>query len=336
MIHTLLLIACTSTPDPSTEDTGGPSTTPETIPSPNTTISGPADAGFGAALAFSTGGVLWIGAPHGDPPTLYLHTEADGLSTALTGTGRLGSALAADPSSTDIVVGAPLADSFAGEARDATGTILATGGQSAGLAVGWTDGWIVADATGWQSATDRATTQARPSALAGLLQDDTWLIGVGMAHSTDMLQVNKTTLPAPRTNSEAGYALASGDFDGDGEAEWAVGAPVAGEVYIVSADATTIEQTLTGTGRFGAALAAADVDGDGITDLMVGAPMEGREAEGAAHLFTRGNLTSAETIWTGSAPGAQLGFAVAARTGEVAWSAPGAAGQPGVVTRSPR
>ncbi|MCC6624836.1 MAG: FG-GAP repeat protein [Deltaproteobacteria bacterium] len=81
-----------------------------------------------------------------------------------------------------------------------------------------------------------------------------------------------------------GAALASGDFDGDGVADVAIGMPgrsgqrgavVAwlgtGVTRVLSQDDTS--WTIAGPDdRFGAALAAADFDADGLVDLAVGAP----------------------------------------------------------------
>lgn len=87
-------------------------------------------------------------------------------------------------------------------------------------------------------------------------------------------------------------AVAAGDFNGDGIADLALGAPADGSgrpgaVYVVFGRAgglpCPLDLTAPGVlridgsaadGQFGAALAAADVNGDGLTDLLIGAPGE--------------------------------------------------------------
>ena len=92
-----------------------------------------------------------------------------------------------------------------------------------------------------------------------------------------------------------GYALAAGDFDGDGVGDLAIGAPgvevtgnADGEVTIVTGEvlgearARVLRHGLEGIPgtetehdlQFGQALAAGDFDGDGHADLAVGAPLE--------------------------------------------------------------
>jgi FG-GAP repeat len=98
-----------------------------------------------------------------------------------------------------------------------------------------------------------------------------------------------------------GAALAAGDFNNDGFADLAVGAPgeavgaadVAGAVSVLYGSATGLATTggqlftqVAGTveagDQFGSALAAGDFDNDGFADLAVGAPFEDVGATDAA------------------------------------------------------
>jgi hypothetical protein len=110
-----------------------------------------------------------------------------------------------------------------------------------------------------------------------------------------------------------GTALAAGDFDADGRADLAVGAPGeslssqadAGLVNVLygsgsglqaaapnddkwSQDSTDLEDVVEAADRFGAALSAADFNNDGVIDLAVGAPgenVQGSQGAGAVNVL---------------------------------------------------
>jgi hypothetical protein len=127
------------------------------------------------------------------------------------------------------------------------------------------------------------------------------------------------------TDDVFGWALAAGDFDGDGYADLAIGAP--GEDY-VGKDNVGVVHLVFGSGggldvtgdqfwhqdidgtqnaaedgdRFGQVLTVGDFDGDGHDDLAVGIPYEDNGTivdAGAVHAFygTDGGLTTVGNWW---------------------------------------
>lgn len=109
------------------------------------------------------------------------------------------------------------------------------------------------------------------------------------------------------TPSRLGTSLVVGDFNGDGTADLAMGAPETdagagldqGAVYVFfggssfqSANASQADAVFTGAAGddlFGTSLTALDYDGDGIDDLVVGAPQI-EAGNGTVYLF-RGSAT---------------------------------------------
>lgn len=132
-------------------------------------------------------------------------------------------------------------------------------------------------------------------------------------------------LDACETDDVFGWSLAAGDFDRDGYADLAIGAP--GEDYDGKDDVGAVNvvygssggltvtgdqfwhQDISGTAnaaeagdRFGRVLAAADFDGDRHDDLAVGIPYEDNGTTldtGAVHVFygANGGLATAGNFW---------------------------------------
>jgi hypothetical protein len=126
------------------------------------------------------------------------------------------------------------------------------------------------------------------------------------------------TITGGAANGYFGQTLAAGDFDADGDADLAVGAPgyssSTGRAYLFYNDgaypssAASADVAITGeaaSDQFGYALAAGDFDNDGDTDLAVGAPGYS-SSTGRAYLFYNdGSIptaaSSADVIITGVA-----------------------------------
>jgi hypothetical protein len=128
-----------------------------------------------------------------------------------------------------------------------------------------------------------------------------------------------------RGGGRAGSALAAvGDFDGDGYADFAVGAPAsgtgeAGRVLLLRGGIptdVTVDAVFEGTPGegFGASVAGAgDVNGDGYADILVGAPGDAAGSDGRARVFFGGPGldTTPDLELAGTHPGERFGWSVA-------------------------
>jgi hypothetical protein len=104
-------------------------------------------------------------------------------------------------------------------------------------------------------------------------------------------------LGQPLDDSQFGYSLATGDFDGNGDDDLAIGVPYdtvngtfeAGSINVIygfsnglqafgnerwTQDSSQVAGSVTTDAHFGLAIGAGDFNGDGRSDLMVGAPSE--------------------------------------------------------------
>ena len=99
-----------------------------------------------------------------------------------------------------------------------------------------------------------------------------------------------------------GAALASGDFNGDGYSDVAVGAPIEGNVYVYQGGpgglSASADWTFFGSTYFGGTLTTGDVNGDGYSDLIVGTVFGGG---GVLHVF-HGGGSGLEALYSTEIP----------------------------------
>jgi len=128
------------------------------------------------------------------------------------------------------------------------------------------------------------------------------LSGANLPEQGQLHDAATYTLQIGENNDWMGWSIATGDLDGDGQADLAVGAPgvseATGAVYIWSgqqlndSDLDTPIVTLNGVGeggRFGWSTHIADINGDGNSDLLIGAPYENPTGESEA--FNAGRIS---------------------------------------------
>lgn len=135
-----------------------------------------------------------------------------------------------------------------------------------------------------------------------LYSASTGLLSVG----SEFWHQDTTYVPdGPESGDRFGFALAAGDFDGNGCADLAVGVPYEGIGLVAEAGAVNVlygttsglsaalpqfwhQDIWTGTAgaeendRFGLVLAGGDFDGDGYDDLAIGVPYEDVDTKGDA------------------------------------------------------
>jgi len=349
MIPTLTLLTLVACQPNGTDDTSlGPQDTVETGAPLEPAWEGErAGEGFGTALTWRGDG-LWIGAPHGVPGRVYV-LEGDALSIHLEGTGDdlLGFSLVTTSEDT-VLIGRPWADERAGAIWDEDGEIVLAGSSSDArlggyLAASETD-LFATTATGWASGVNAFDAAARvPDAI-------TTVGGIpvlGFAWGDAALQTEERSWGrGDDTQSELGYSLASGDWDGDGTQDLAVGAPGTQRVVLlfgsseswpeVLSEALTIEGD---SARFGHALATAAGSGDNADELWIGDP----EADGGLGAVWRlsspvdpSAVPTAEQVFLGTIAAAGFGASLALSDSHVAVAAVGQGESTGSVSRFSR
>lgn len=301
------------------DDTGTPTGSDAMVYGPKV------DSGFGGVVLVA-GSRVWASAPHGTSGAVFQIVDGS-LSKVASGPGRLGSSLAMGPDG--LWIGAPLRDDGMGAVLDLSGTVVVPGTGSTGLAMASGEPVLIAHGSGHSlggGALQSAT--GRPSAVAQI----EGAVGIAMATGETALAIDGHTLARPAPADAAGFSLTTGDLDGDGEAEWILGAPGSDTVHIVDPGTLEIRHSLTSKiGSFGAALCAADFDGDGKDELLVGAPSA--ELTRGVVIAYASVLAGADPIntWTGDAVGDRLGTAVDCSPQVAALGAPGGADSTGQV-----
>ncbi len=119
-----------------------------------------------------------------------------------------------------------------------------------------------------------------------------------------------------------GASLASGDFDGDGSADLAIGARDAGAVAVIYGSGEGLDTDRKqafddDVARYGSALAAGDLNEDGRDDLVIGAPGTG-DSGGELQIRLGGTEGLGDAARSIAPPeGAAAGFGARARLGDV-------------------
>jgi hypothetical protein len=196
--------------------------------------------------------------------------------------------------SADLVVGAPEADTNAGAVYVISGPVSGTLDARAEATYVY-EGVAPSDSFGWEneSVGDINGDGVRDLALAaiGEAEGRVYVIaGAGTPGTHVVDTIAAASLIGPNIDSQFGYALASADANGDGEADLFVGAtaacgtsgpeeggvymflgPLSGALGVADAEATWVADSDFEVEGLGHDVAAGDVDGDKQDDVVMGA-----------------------------------------------------------------
>ena len=126
-------------------------------------------------------------------------------------------------------------------------------------------------------------------------------VACGATDGTDSSDLGTEEQLLGMNGDEFGHAVATGDFDGDGRAELAIGVPgkdlpgkesvgvvmvyniASGTIQTFSQDSSGVADSPEAVDRFGEVLSVGNFNGDAYDDLAIGVPFESINASGVPH-----------------------------------------------------
>ena len=239
--------------------------------------------------------------------------EKDALGTAVAGNADID-----NDGFDDVVLGAPNAG-----VTHAGSVMIAYGPNGSRTRI--INGTVAKSAFGSAVALGDVNGDNHADILVGAPKDDDIENGIKDAGSVTVISGNGfsglKTFYGKTAKANAGSNIASGDINGDGNADIIIGAPNdggAGSIVVYDLAGTELLKKIgeTAKAQFGRAVASGDVDGDGYADVLVGAPMDDNTASalkdaGSVTVFS-GNGGAFMVKKYGAATKANFGNSVAA------------------------